>query len=994
MTPDAASPEQNTQPRGQFVLAHVLDRLISGRFVADRKSAISLKDAERRQVFSPLNVTRRAIRYEPLVFSTRKSLIIQAAQVLNDDIHKLLMVIGPPGRGKTAFVRGLVELLGGGKQQLLWFDVSPHTDQDEIVRFLIEYMTYVCREFGAHHQDHEALIHEDPIEALMALMAQSSDIPIVIVIDNVERLVSSRNTLRSVELRDTLNFLLGYDNVKLVLSGTKMPLSDMSANSPISYAIDLPVLEPEAAWTIIERYGHLDRGLDPTLYQHLLPLTQGEPYALYLLAQMVSAHPDSAYWLEHLSNHSSQLYKAFLDDAFSRFDPQDMALLGLMSLIRHGVTKTGLKAMASYCVPELEREFNAVFEHPHLHHLMQKVFPPQLVLDQLRNRQRDKEAMAQGREQLEPIEAFYQLWEGFTEAVCQHMPIEVRRVYHTQLQQFYMEERQKALWNRTYRARTRHLLAEAQYHANQANKLQRSGGTSNPTDSENDSEAWANDPHVIDSSHLSYVARHQPLDPLPAKVNDSFSLMEALGGSPSSIAPSSSFSSSDAMTDEEVLLIDRALRGGSSTTPALPAAAPTIVVKPTIHMTPPPTENVGIALPHPSQNLSPASAQEPLLPDQHTRELSNTAPHSEPSPSTNTSNTPPSLPQPHWLDLTLQPLEPLPSQLRSLRQHLKGLLQNELTDPTEALAPLLTLLEQINQHSTKFTLTPHQLSAIEGLYAQALNWAQDHLQAPANANSLIDIKHRLGMFYKSHFHYNQAFQWLSEAYQLTQEQSQADTEQVASLLTDLGFIHLYRHHWAQAIEVFQEALLFLSSDSQLRQETLFRLALCYDETKEPKRAVEAYHQCYKLAQAHQNWVACAAALYNLGCLYWEYGQPRKAQKVLEHCVAYDRQLDAGKDYCRTLMLLTTIYESLGDHEEALQTAQKALEVCRHSTSVQFKVDPVGRRSLLATLCLRLGLLSERLGKPKPAYRYYRQARALGRGLLPPPSLQLLAQKLQ
>ncbi|MEZ4573439.1 MAG: hypothetical protein R2857_00685 [Vampirovibrionales bacterium] len=35
-------------------------------------------------------------------------------------------------------------------------------------------------------------------------------------------IVSSRQTIRSVELKDTLNFLLGYDNVKLIFSGTQM----------------------------------------------------------------------------------------------------------------------------------------------------------------------------------------------------------------------------------------------------------------------------------------------------------------------------------------------------------------------------------------------------------------------------------------------------------------------------------------------------------------------------------------------------------------------------------------------------------------------------------------------------------------------------------------------------------------------------------------------------------------------------------------------------
>ncbi|MEZ4573441.1 MAG: hypothetical protein R2857_00695 [Vampirovibrionales bacterium] len=70
--------------------------------MADRKPVISLKDAERRQVFSPLNVTRRAIRYEPLVFGNRKQLVIDCCHILNDFTHKLLMISGPSGRGKSS----------------------------------------------------------------------------------------------------------------------------------------------------------------------------------------------------------------------------------------------------------------------------------------------------------------------------------------------------------------------------------------------------------------------------------------------------------------------------------------------------------------------------------------------------------------------------------------------------------------------------------------------------------------------------------------------------------------------------------------------------------------------------------------------------------------------------------------------------------------------------------------------------------------------------
>src|SRR5262249_16161395 len=131
-----------------FIQPHVLERLQSGVFVAKRKQTrISYHLGDRRDTLSPLAVTRRAIRYEPLVFYNRKDLFIEPVKAVNDPRKKLVLVSGPPGRGKTAFVRGVVEMMGGGKEQLLWFDVSKHTDFDEVIRFLVDFMSYVCRIF-------------------------------------------------------------------------------------------------------------------------------------------------------------------------------------------------------------------------------------------------------------------------------------------------------------------------------------------------------------------------------------------------------------------------------------------------------------------------------------------------------------------------------------------------------------------------------------------------------------------------------------------------------------------------------------------------------------------------------------------------------------------------------------------------------------------------------------------------------------------------------
>src|SRR5690606_13001123 len=145
---------------------------------------------ERRDMLSPLNVTRRAVRYEPRVFLNRKDTILSTVEALNLPQKKLFLISGPPGRGKTAFARALTEMMGGGSEQLLWFDVSRHTDFDEVIRFLVEYMTYVCRLDLENEFVPDAL---NPIATLERLLRKAAAYPILIVIDNMEHLVTPDN---------------------------------------------------------------------------------------------------------------------------------------------------------------------------------------------------------------------------------------------------------------------------------------------------------------------------------------------------------------------------------------------------------------------------------------------------------------------------------------------------------------------------------------------------------------------------------------------------------------------------------------------------------------------------------------------------------------------------------------------------------------------------------------------------------------------------------
>ena len=245
-----------TQAPLYFIQPHVIERLVTGQFVAHRQQGKSYPMRDRRDTLSPLNVTRRAIRYEPLVFSNRREQIITCANMLNRPENRLMLVSGPTGRGKTAFVRGLVEMMGGGKEQLLWFDVSRHTDFDEIIRFLVEYMTYVFRMAEQEEETDLPAIPEDvnPIATLEKLLHRATDFPILLVIDNVEHLVTQDFMLKSRELKEAFNFLLSFPNIKLILSGRQLPLTDMNPSASAIFHMPLEPLDSDAGIALIKAH--------------------------------------------------------------------------------------------------------------------------------------------------------------------------------------------------------------------------------------------------------------------------------------------------------------------------------------------------------------------------------------------------------------------------------------------------------------------------------------------------------------------------------------------------------------------------------------------------------------------------------------------------------------------------------------------------------------------------------------------------------------------
>jgi len=947
-----------------FISSAILERIENGSFVPARQAKPELQMKDRRDVLSPLAVTKRCVRYESHVFLHRQSLILTLALALNTPERKIALIGGPQGSGKTSLVRGLIEVMGGGNEQLLWFDVTRHTDFEEIIQFLIQYITYVCSAVGGLQPMGETEFNgtEEPIKRLEKLIKRVADMPLLLVLDNVEYIVDEELRFNSYPFKEMLNFLLAFPNIKMVLIGERLPYADMSPNQEGVEDIHLEGMEEQHAcyWLQTKRkMGEVDPALleqmvapeaEMTALRQLYYKTQGQPWLLKILFYLNHHSRLDFVTLNRLLDSESKGEKTppvaeLVRYIYQRLPDQHRRVFQVLSFMRHPVNAKALLSLVSVCYPVLgpsgmDRSLlEDLLEHSLLKVVLKIIYPPQEVLSHIRNR-RKRDENNPDRTKFKP---WYELYHTVKRILYASLVQEERDRIHGLLQDFYLREKGLEPAGRMMRLKNRALMAEAKYHGSAARERKLNHAML----------GMGVDLSLDGLSGKAYATRKTlPAKALTLEDYKSVKLPDGLD-----------------FGDEAETSLD-----GPTFQEMLANSADKLSVQEYLS---------SLALTDSEKSL--------LFPEENEMQTAILAEAA--ALETNKSGSPES-------ETPAQPPEKAPAVDASLSFHrfTQALLAEQTNDDQEReirqrLATALSSGD--NPMVARELVGLARYRAGHGRYESACQCLERALSLKAEAGKAVvaEIHQLLGSVHKETYHHNAALGMLSKAAveirRLMYEDETVNAAWMARLgkvYQDLGEIYAYRKQKDPALQAFNQALRWYQSadDNGRLAQVYYQLAGVYDDASEPDEAIHHYRQALKRDEAGGNKQGMASALANLGYLYRDSARWKEAAESFQRSFNLDKEIGNIEGQLNTLEALAGLFMRGKLWERAERAARMGLALAVRENLGYWK----------SSFYMKLGEVFERQKEWRQSLQHYLLAQDSGMQELSSQSLTWIEEKIK
>jgi tetratricopeptide (TPR) repeat protein len=183
-------------------------------------------------------------------------------------------------------------------------------------------------------------------------------------------------------------------------------------------------------------------------------------------------------------------------------------------------------------------------------------------------------------------------------------------------------------------------------------------------------------------------------------------------------------------------------------------------------------------------------------------------------------------------------------------------------------------------------------------------------------------------------------------------------------LLDWGWVMKHLGNPRRGLALAEQALeIGQSQDRQLELQALNNMALVYDATGQPQRALELFEQVLPIDREVGDRAGEAATLNNMGEVYRMTGQPQRALELYELALSLMREVGNRAWEATTLNNMAAVYLTTGKPQEALTLFEQALPIHRE----------VGNRAIEAYTLNNMAAVYLTTGKPQEALTLFEQA---------------------
>lgn len=263
----------------------------------------------------------------------RREYLKDILQALNSKTQKLIMLGGFQGTGKTELLKS-VRLTLEENTQSFYYECSVISNFEDIILSLYNYLHKLL----SKEQEKTKSITEKILNYLKNL-----NFSLLIIIDGFENLIQENFDIADNELSRFLSYILSLSQVKLVISGKKLPSFCFNVTEDDILHVKLSGLDEIEAVNLL-RNNNI-QGTEQLLYQ-TYQVTRGYPESLIMFATVVNLLKLPPFEIIKDYSIRTESFEEYTARKIYNYIPSSLKkIIWLLAMIRHPIKKSSLESL-------------------------------------------------------------------------------------------------------------------------------------------------------------------------------------------------------------------------------------------------------------------------------------------------------------------------------------------------------------------------------------------------------------------------------------------------------------------------------------------------------------------------------------------------------------------------------------------------------------------------------------------------------------------------